>query len=541
MSDFIWRPLRRGFSICAIAVVVSALAAPGALARAGDPDPSFGVNGRVVADVVPATNALATSVAIDTQGRIVVGGYLPRPMWSLPVVARFNPDGSLDQSFGNGGVVRPDWGVGPVEGIAIDAAGRIVLGGSRELIEPLPGPSTVTGYDIAVARLLDNGEPDRSFADDGLLALDGGGKISDFGSDLTLDARGRILLSGTTNSGSYGRQIAAVRVTESGLPDPSFGGDGIVSVEGGEGEAIAIDAQGRIAVAGSAATIGQRRFAVVRVDASGNLDTSFGANGWALLDFGVGSAGEVAADVVIDALGRLVLVGRSGFGRAGPALAGRLLPDGAPDPSFDGDGKLSLALPGPAEAAGVAIDPGGRILAVGTLSTGDAEEAFLARLDSDGRLDSSFGAAGVVRESFSARLARAAAVTVDSAGRYLIAGGATGGGVKGLALARFLSSDQQQVPVATPRCRGRRATVVGTAGRDRLRGTRGRDVIVALGGNDRIRSFGGKDLICAGKGRDLVRAGAGNDRVFGGPGNDRLLGGPGRDQLRGGPGRDVMR
>ena len=106
--------------------------------------------------------------------------------------------------------------------------------------------------------------------------------------------------------------------------------------------------------------------------------------------------------------------------------------------------------------------------------------------------------------------------------------------------------------------RGRRATIVGTAGRDRLRGTRGRDVIVALGGNDVVRSLAGNDLVCAGTGNDTVFAGDGMDVVFGGLGNDvlfggsgpdtlrgeagrdRLVGGLGRDRLLGGPGRDVV-
>ena len=76
---------------------------------------------------------------------------------------------------------------------------------------------------------------------------------------------------------------------------------------------------------------------------------------------------------------------------------------------------------------------------------------------------------------------------------------------------------------ARPRCAGRRATIVGTPGRDRLRGTQRADVIVALGGNDRVR---------AGAGRDIVCGGAGDDRLFGGPGRDRLLGGPGLDRRK---------
>ena len=88
------------------------------------------------------------------------------------------------------------------------------------------------------------------------------------------------------------------------------------------------------------------------------------------------------------------------------------------------------------------------------------------------------------------------------------------------------------------RCAGRRATIVGDDGPDRIRGTRRKDVIVANGGKDKIRGRGGKDRICAGPGKDKVSGGAGKDRLLGGKGRDRLAGGPGRDKCSGGRGRD---
>jgi hypothetical protein len=86
-------------------------------------------------------------------------------------------------------------------------------------------------------------------------------------------------------------------------------------------------------------------------------------------------------------------------------------------------------------------------------------------------------------------------------------------GLDGLASARALT-------VVPPRCAGRPATIVGTAGRDTLRGTSGRDVIVGLGGNDVIEGRGGNDVLCGGRGRDTLRGGPGRDVVRGGPGRD---------------------
>jgi Ca2+-binding RTX toxin-like protein len=115
-----------------------------------------------------------------------------------------------------------------------------------------------------------------------------------------------------------------------------------------------------------------------------------------------------------------------------------------------------------------------------------------------------------------------------------------------------------QVAQAAPRCFGKKATLVGTGDRDKMKGTPKRDVIVGLGGGDQIVGRAGDDLICGGGGHDAIRGKAGNDRISGGPsgdfmvgqaGNDELIGsgggdailaGPGNDTARGGPGAEFM-
>ena len=88
------------------------------------------------------------------------------------------------------------------------------------------------------------------------------------------------------------------------------------------------------------------------------------------------------------------------------------------------------------------------------------------------------------------------------------------------------------------RCLGLGATIVGTAGRDRLTGTSGTDVIVSRGGDDVIDAGRGDDVICGGNGNDRVGGGPGNDRVSAGPGDDRLAGSDGDDALTGDDGAD---
>jgi predicted extracellular nuclease len=91
-----------------------------------------------------------------------------------------------------------------------------------------------------------------------------------------------------------------------------------------------------------------------------------------------------------------------------------------------------------------------------------------------------------------------------------------------------------------PTCLGREATIVGTAGDDRIEGTGGDDVILARGGHDRIDAGGGDDVVCAGRGDDRVEGGDGDDQLDGGPGDDHLDGGDDDDTLSGGRGDDRL-
>lgn len=111
----------------------------------------------------------------------------------------------------------------------------------------------------------------------------------------------------------------------------------------------------------------------------------------------------------------------------------------------------------------------------------------------------------------------------------------------------FLNAEHRQVSGTCPSpppppgtCDGRTATIVGTAGNERIFGTPGPDVISGLGGNDEILGLGGDDVICGGTGNDRLVGGDGDDRLFGGTGYDRLIGGAGDDRLFGEQGNDQL-
>lgn len=93
---------------------------------------------------------------------------------------------------------------------------------------------------------------------------------------------------------------------------------------------------------------------------------------------------------------------------------------------------------------------------------------------------------------------------------------------------------------AAPTCEGRAATIVGTAGDDRITGTDHPDVIVTRGGDDHVTARGGRDIICLGDGADFADGGAGNDFVRAGAGADYVAGTVDRDRVLGNRGRDVL-
>lgn len=109
-----------------------------------------------------------------------------------------------------------------------------------------------------------------------------------------------------------------------------------------------------------------------------------------------------------------------------------------------------------------------------------------------------------------------------------------------LSLAAVFLIPPQAANAATPRCFGKRATIVGTRRADVLNGTSRPDVIVGLSGNDVIRGRGGDDRICGGKGNDALVGAGGVDLLTGEDGKDSLAGGGAFDTLIGGPGGDTL-
>jgi uncharacterized delta-60 repeat protein len=279
---------------------------------AGALDPTFG-RGGVVLSGGRHCSCGAYDVEVLRDGRIVAigsgfaGGYEK----SVFLVARYLPNGRLDRSFGQRG-----WAWARFPGTAgastgeVQPDGRIVLAGSAE-------GSWSTRSNFAVARLLPNGRPDRSFSRDGHRIVTFWSMRSGSGWSLDLQRNGRIVVTGTSAVG-YPRstrvRIGIVRLKRNGSLDRSFARRGRTLLRparyGGAGYGVAVQRDGRIVVTGSGyddEDFDSAFWVIARYRRNGRLDRSFGSRGIAVGDFGTGI--DWAGPVALQPDGRIVVAG----------------------------------------------------------------------------------------------------------------------------------------------------------------------------------------------------------------------------------------
>ncbi|MBB1077631.1 DUF1566 domain-containing protein, partial [Rhodoferax sp. 4810] len=250
------------------------------------------------------------------------------------------------------------------------------------------------------------------------------GNYSSSSQDLTVLADGKILVVGAAYP-----YFALARYTADGYLDTTFGSDGNGRVTTDFGNyltaySLTLQSDNKILVAGAR---NDGYVALVRYSAAGLLDTSFGNGGQVAVDLG-GIPSQVDQSVLVDASG-ILLAGENGLARYTDA--------GGLDTSFDSDGKVTTVFNGSSdEITSIAFDVGanaGKILVAGTISS-TGYDFGLARYNTDGSLDISFGTGGKVTTDFGSE-ERGNALAVQSDGKILIAGSANDS--TNFALARY--------------------------------------------------------------------------------------------------------
>lgn len=390
----------------------------------------------------------AYGLVIDGQGNIVTSGISNESLGiNEMAVWRYRDDGLLDPGFDSIGYVTPASPLGATVqvfdygfAVKMDAQGRILVAGQVR--------STLIGSDLAVLRLLPNGQIDTGFGVGGWVTQHNtGGSAPTSGQDLAIDGQGRLVVVGYGRTPSGDRSVVW-RILADGSFDTSFNtvGWAVIDLTGQTSyfRSVAIDAVGKIVVTGSRSNGADNDLLIVRLHEDGSLDTSLANSGWVVQHNTAGGNGEDSGSgIAIDNDGRIYVAGASENALNQDLVLWRFNPDGSLDTSFNSTGFALFNGPADAHDAGfgLALDASGRIVVAGysQYSSATNQDMLLLRFNSDGTLDSTFGTNGAVTHDGAAGNSDwANRVVIDPLGRIVAAGTSHNGTDNDMAVWRFL-------------------------------------------------------------------------------------------------------
>lgn len=362
---------------------------------AGESDAWWDGDGVSSVAAVPGAGNNGFDGILLPDGKLVAGGFVIDGGETYVMLARFNPDGSPDLSFGLGGVAVPDLDAATTErafAIAADFQGRIVVVGESK--------SKLSGMkDVLIARFSANGSLDATFGTNGKVVTDITGD-NDKAIDVSLQPDGKIVTVGHSKTVGGGYDVMVARYLPDGGLDATFDGDGIVrtdAVAGGDnfddGYAVALQADGKIVVGGWSDVLGVAYATIFRYHADGSLDGSFDGDGRILINFS--GTDDKIQSLAVQPDGKIVFVGETKSALK-MAVAGRVNVDGTSDGSFNGGVPREFSA-GLSDTIlfDVAVLSDGNILAAGIGGAG-GNDMIIARLLGDGSPAMPFGAGGIV-------------------------------------------------------------------------------------------------------------------------------------------------
>lgn len=367
-------------------------------------------------------------LVIQPDGKIVAVGesapFDPLKSHAQMIVARYNVDGSLDPTFGNNGIVTTAVGDQAIaNAVALQDDGKIVVVG---------GGGSNSQMSFVIVRYNTNGTLDDSFGNGGSVitslgnfallnsvAIQSNGKIVAAGP-------GTIV-----HLGFFTQIFTVIRYNADGSFDTSFDGDGVslaaveLSPQAAAPLSLALQDDEKIVLAGGCFS-SFSEFCVARYNTDGSLDSTFDGDGLVVTGFD-SSAGASADDVVVQTDGKILAAGSS-FGEGSAGVLARYNPDGSLDLTFDGDGKVKTAT---FNIHALALQADGRIIAVGQLlDTFSLLRLTVTRYTSTGVIDNTFGGGSLILPAFQFVHSRGNAVAVQPDGKIL-AGGLTNFGSQG--------------------------------------------------------------------------------------------------------------
>src|SRR6266542_3914997 len=313
----------------------------------GNLDTSLNGSGKLTT-AVGARDCHGQGMALQSDGKIVVAGYsFNAGGYCSFTVLRYGADGSLDTSFADSGKVTTNIGTknASAESVTIQSDGKIVVAGSFN----------ASNNDFAVVRYSVNGTLDTSFNKTGKATADFG--ADDFGRSVGMHGDGKIVVTGYATAGNT-EKFALARYNADGTLDTSFGGTGRVmtdvGISGSNATGVALQKDGKIVAAGYAVKNNGRDydFACLRYNTDGSLDQGFGDQG--KVTTVVGQGDDKANAVAVQSDGKIIVAGSAYVGDDSQFAVVRYDASGKLDMSFNAAGSVLTAVgskpPEPPEA-----------------------------------------------------------------------------------------------------------------------------------------------------------------------------------------------
>ncbi len=376
--------------ILTIFVVLSSLNAssqmPGAL------DPTYSDQGLKVLQLGTA-NALAVSMVMQNDDKAIVAGIAGNGNDNDFVIVRMTPEGDLDETFGDEGIVFTDFDSSTdiAQSVELDHLNRIVVGGYID---------NGNGFDFGVARYLHDGSLDTDFGG-GLVTTSLGATA--FCRSVAVQSDNKIVAAGyVLNPQTATNEFVITRYTEEGQPDSTFHHDGIATTNFGIGTAVAfamtIQHDGKLVVAGQVFNEAEFRWeiGIARYLPDGSLDETWSEDG--MLTTPTPQVNHTINAIAIDLEKRILVGGYQGTAPSNNVFTlARYLTDGTLDHSFSEDGMASHSFGAEdSQINALVVQPDGKILAGGSTLTGNSNMFAIARFVEDGNFDDSFGENGIV-------------------------------------------------------------------------------------------------------------------------------------------------
>ncbi|NDD59024.1 MAG: hypothetical protein EBZ47_07240 [Chlamydiae bacterium] len=365
----------------------------------------------------------ARAVAIQTDGKIILAGYSQDFIYGKRfALARYTTAGVLDADFGTFGRVITKIGNGREDEIftlAIDGNGKIVVGGSS--YDP------IYGYQFALARYTTVGALDTVFGTNGKVVTTIGTAKSSRINALAIDGNGKIVVAGYSRNSDDDSRFALARYTTEGALDTTFGTNGkvVTTIENNKYDsikALAIDGDGKIVVGGYSVVpaAGLYQFALARYTTTGSLDTTFGVNGKVLTRIR-NTTYDIINALAIDGNNNIIVGGYSGFDELVNQIYSEVYKEdaqllrerwvlarytsaGVLDTTFGSHGKVVTRLENKTigRIHALAVDANNKIIVAassGNVVKGDKVDDYkftVARYTTLGELDTTFGTDGKV-------------------------------------------------------------------------------------------------------------------------------------------------